>query len=1189
MNQTLPLRLAWRIRQGLWLALVGFLVASVTQAQTPQVPPILAGCEDGYPPFCEVNARGEPDGFSVKLLEAVLATMGRQVSYRTGTWSEAKDWLQQGEVQVLPIVGRTPGREAIFDFTVPYMTLHGAIVVRQGTREISAVADLKGREVAVMRGDNAEEYLRREERGITYALTDTFETALGELASGRHEAVVIQRLVAMRLIAQHGWQNLVILPQPIDDFRQEFCFAVKEGDKALLATLNEGLALVMANGTYRHLHTAWFAALELPSRRQLIIGGDLGRPPFQFLGPDGRPTGLMVDLSKAIAREMGLNIEIRLEPWAAVRRNLLSGDLDLAQCMFYSPERDPTFSFSNASVLSHGVAVIRRGSGKPPRSIAQLADLRIVMQESALSLGDSLPATASVQLHRLATQPAMLLEVVNGQADCAIMARESALYWITKNDLNSLEVGTQPLYNAESCYATPKGQQAQLALFEEGFKIVQESGEYRRLYNQWLGAYDSRPSPWLQVLKLLGLGLIPGLAILLLILGWNRTLRRQVAQQTEKLRQSETFLRVVLDNIPVGVAVNDLHRIEYMNDQFARYYGTTREALEPEGAFWEQVYEDPEARQKFKQQVAADCASGDPERMQWYDVPLTRAGQPTRYICARNVMLNPATGMMISTVWDVTDRRLADLDRDRLLLAIEQSTDTILMTDPDGLVIFGNPAFYATTGYTHEEILGHNVSKLRSKDQDPAIFQHIWETIRAGTTWHGQYRHQRKDGSTYTIDGTISPVRDTDGKIISFVTVQRDITKQLSLEAQLRQAQKMESVGRLAGGVAHDFNNMLTVIIGHTDLAMMRLSPNDSAHRQLIEVRKAAQRSADLTRQLLAFARKQTIQPQVMDVNQTIDGLLKMLRRLIGEDIGLRWQPGNKLASILADPTQIDQIMANLCVNARDAIKDHGEVCISTAMATLDQAYCDAHAGSTPGDFVVVAVSDTGCGMSKEVLAHLFEPFFTTKEVGKGTGLGLATVYGIMQQNLGFITVYSEPGKGTTFRLYWPPHAGDSQGGSAPKVTLAAKPGNGETILLVEDDPGILALTEALLFELNYKVISTSSPFQAIALAKQHASAIKLLLTDVVMPEMNGKELAEELQQHVPQLKVLFMSGYTADIVAHHGVLKAGVHFLQKPFVLPTLAAKLHDMLNSPADPTATQIASGSGQQPGYRMIWRAS
>jgi len=385
---------------------------------------------------------------------------------------------------------------------------------------------------------------------------------------------------------------------------------------------------------------------------------------------------------------------------------------------------------------------------------------------------------------------------------------------------------------------------------------------------------------------------------------------------------------------------------------------------------------------------------------------------------------------------------------------------------------------------------------------------------------------------------------------------------QARLQDQLRQAQKMESVGRLAGGVAHDFNNMLGVILGHAEMALAELSPQDPVYPRMKDIHAAAARSAELTGQLLAFARRQTVAPRVLDLNATVAGMLKMLQRLIGEDIEVSWQPGTDLWPVRVDPSQVDQILANLCVNARDAMGAHGRLVIETGNRVVTAEEAAAAPEAQAGEFVMLAVSDNGSGMSPEIMEHIFEPFFTTKPVGVGTGLGLATVYGIVKQNEGFVQVASAPGQGAAFRIHLPRHA-VKEGAAARGENGRSASTGGETILLVEDEPMILGMTAAMLRRLGYHVLPAATPGAALRLAREHAGTIHLLMTDVVMPEMNGRELARNLLALYPDLKRLFMSGYTADVIAHHGVLDEGVHFIQKPFSMTDLAAKVRAALEA--------------------------
>ncbi len=511
---------------------------------------------------------------------------------------------------------------------------------------------------------------------------------------------------------------------------------------------------------------------------------------------------------------------------------------------------------------------------------------------------------------------------------------------------------------------------------------------------------------------------------------------------------------------------------------------------------------------------------------------------------------------------EIQIRTTKEAELQKVTMAIEQAGEIVIITDPAGKIEYVNPACEAVTGYSREEVIEKTPAILKSGIQDEAFYQNLWETITSGRVWQGRMVNKRKDGRLYTEDATISPVFDGAGKIVNYVGVKRDITAQLELTAQFQQAQKMESVGRLAGGVAHDYNNMLSVILGYTEMAMGQVDVSDPLHEDLQEVLNAAMRSADITRQLLTFARKQTIAPVVLDLNATVNGMLKMLRRLIGEDISLAWLPAFEVWPVKFDPSQVNQILANLCVNAWDAINGVGKVTIETANVSFDDAYCSLHRGFTPGEFVMLAVSDNGCGMDKKTIEQIFEPFFTTKETGKGTGLGLATVYGIVKQNHGFINVYSESDNGTTFKVYIPR---DAESIEIPKDTNspALQLGRGEIILLVEDEPALLLMAKRLLENLGYTILSATIPSEALRLAEEHIGEIHLLLTDVIMPEMNGRDLAHQLTTLYPDMKHLFMSGYTAEVITHQGILDEGVNFIQKPLSKNDLAAKVRKVLDS--------------------------
>ncbi len=522
-------------------------------------------------------------------------------------------------------------------------------------------------------------------------------------------------------------------------------------------------------------------------------------------------------------------------------------------------------------------------------------------------------------------------------------------------------------------------------------------------------------------------------------------------------------------------------------------------------------------------------------------------------------------GRPVGRVWsfrDVTGRKQKEAELNRLMTAIEQTPESVVITDTEGRILYVNPVFEQVTGYSRAEVIGQNPRVLKSDKQDNAFYQELWTKISAGEVWRGRFVNKKKNGTLYSEEAVIAPVRNEKGAVTHYIAIKRDITRELELEEQNRQAQKIDSIGRLAGGVAHDFNNILTTILGNAELALMQLPPDAPLRSNLESIQEGAERGANLTRQLLAFARRQVIEPRLVKLNELIVNLNKMLQRLIGEDIKLVTQDGSDLAPIKADPGQIEQVLLNLAVNARDAMPEGGTLTIRTANVTLDEDYATRHL-ITPGDYVMISVTDTGVGMTDEVKRHIFEPFFTTKEQGKGTGLGLATCFGIIQQSNGHIHCDSQAGKGTEFRIYLPPVCG-KENAPADLETPADLPRGTETVLLAEDEPSLRRLMARVLRMQGYTILEAADGNEALSLAQANGPKIQLLVTDVIMPGLSGKMLAEWLTEVNRGVKVLFISGYINNAAVRGAMSKPGTFFLQKPFNPHDLAKKVREALDAP-------------------------
>ena len=633
-------------------------------------------------------------------------------------------------------------------------------------------------------------------------------------------------------------------------------------------------------------------------------------------------------------------------------------------------------------------------------------------------------------------------------------------------------------------------------------------------------------------------------------------------------REQSELLQRIVDNIPVMlVFLDEQGRIQWGNREWTHTLGYEIADARTRDIFAE-LYPDARERQRVMDSIGAPVG-------QWTDFRTrTRGGDVLNTIWANAPLTG---GGWLAIGMDVSERKRAE-ERYRSFIAQSSEGVSRLEIDPPipislpdeeqidrlyagGRIAECNDAMARMYGYREaRELVGTRLSELHTVS-DPANREQIRSFIRGGYRISDSEtrEHDRESRPRVFLNNVIGFIED--GHLVRVWGTQRDVTDQRHLEEQFRQSQKMEAVGQLAGGIAHDFNNLLTAILGNTQLLLRDLPPGDAKRGDVEEIRKASERAASLTRQLLAYSRRQMLQPEVLDLNVVVAEMDRMLRRLIGEHITLVTVLAPDLGRVRADPNQIEQVIVNLAVNARDAMPDGGHLTIETANVELDESFAQAHLGSVAGAYALLAVTDTGTGMDVTVRAHLFEPFFTTKEVGKGTGLGLATVYGIVKQSGGYISVYSEPGHGSSFKIYLPrtvapaESAGSAQKGGPTQGT--------ETVLVVEDEPAVLSLSQRALEAQGYVVLAAADPPAALRVVERHGGTIHLLLTDVVMPTMSGAELAERLLSQRPGIRVLYMSGYPGDAAVQHGALPSGSAFLQKPFSPDGLARKVRDVLDA--------------------------
>lgn len=1020
---------------------------------------LLAGCEYDYPPFCIVHPDGRVDGFSVELLRAALKVMGRDLAFRTGSWNEVKGWLESGEVAVLPLVGRTPERETLFDFTVPYLTMHGAIVVRKDVSDVRDLNDLWGRRVGVMKGDNAEEFLRREERGVNLLTFPTFSNALQQLSAGRCDAVVIQRLVALRLLAEKSFTNLRILDRPIHGFSQSFCFAVREGDRDTLAILNEGLALVVADGTHRHLHTKWFASLELPSDRPIIIGGDYNYPPFEYLDANGRPAGFTVEMTRAIARAMNLNIQFQLTSWPKTVDALRAGEIDAIQGMFYSAERDQVFDFSPRYLVIHCVSVVRQGTGPPPASLPALAGRDLVIQGEDAVLEMLREAGIQAQITTVPTQEEVVRAVADGRHDCGLVIRLGALHAIKHYGWTNVVLGDQAIYSGDYCYAVPRGHAALMAQLSEGLQALKQTGEYRAIHEKWLGVYEPAPPTWRTALKYIVWIASPLLVIALLASIWSWNLRRLVAQRTTDLASTNQELQETIKELRrAKVALDHVPACIYIKDRNRRYVYANRVTLQLFKCSANELKGSTDHR--FFPPATVD-------RLHEIDTRILEHGQDTieeiESVAAdgsRRVYWEIKTPLYEddskSVIWglcgistDITARKKAEehlrLSEERFRRAIQDSPFPIMLHAEGGEVLQLSHSWCELAGFAPDQLRSLDDWTLHAFNDAASIAEARKATLQ--DSGQGQYRGdltlRAGNGTTRIWDFSSAPLGSLpDGRrlvismavdvterrtaeaslqatrvsLLSLIEDQREAqeqVRQLNLELEHRVQQRtlqLEEANReleaFSYSVSHDLRAPLRHISGYVGLLRRAAEPvlNETARRHLQTIADAAAEMGALIDDLLAFSR--VGRSEIRRVNLHLNDFVQQVVRVVERDAGDRklvWKIA-PLPQIEADPELLRSVLINLLSNAVKYTRTRNQAIIEIGWEARD------------GENIFF-VRDNGVGFDMLYVSKLFGVFqrlHTTSEF-EGTGIGLANVRRIISRHGGRTWATGAVDQGATF------------------------------------------------------------------------------------------------------------------------------------------------------------------------------
>lgn len=1165
-----------------------------------------------YPPFEFVDANGQHEGMMLDIVRWIAVEAGFKPVFMDMTFQQAQEAVLSGKADVITSLFYSEKRKEKFEFTRPLFDVPASIFIKTDRTDIKDIKDLNGKIIAMQKGDYAKEFLEAQKSYFFTLFTRDFSEATNRVVEGQADTVIgDEQIVFYHLYSNRLTGSIKKVGEPL--YVGKNCMAANQDNAILIAILNKGINEAVASGQLDKITTKWMGTAINPGKSFW----DRYRWHVAACA-----AGLLLLLSliwmwnfrlRVLVKNKTADITLREEALReseeryrsilnASPDNITITDVD-GRIIMVSPAALTMFGYDREEkglgrlVTEFTVPEDRlRASSNIARKLqgaitgpAEYRGLRMdgssfdmEVNSDFIRAADGHPTgivfvIRDISERKLAEETLrsnrkQLTDIIDFLPDAtlALDKERRVIIWNKAVEAMTGIPAADMIGKGGHAYTIPFYGEARPSLMDLIFEDHEGIGKrYQHVTREndtftaeaFCDALYGNKGAWVFA-KVSPLYDQDGR-----IIGAIETIRdiTKLKESEQALQKRESYFRALFENAGDAIFIEDeTDRILDINNRACELLGYTREELLQMHVSDLQA---PEYRGTKGNVIKEEIARSSGVPFETLDVRKDGLRVPVEV-----TTVHLATGddlLALSIVRDITERKRAEADRERLKQAIEQSGETIVITDPQGIIQYVNPTFTQVTGYSFQEAIGLKTSVLKSGIDDDTFYRDLWETISNGKTWKGRMTNKRKDGSLFSEEATISPVIGPDGQIVNFVAVKLDITEKLRaeqekllLENQFIQAQKMEAVGQLAGGVAHDFNNMLAVIQGYAEMAIEKEKIHEPAEPNLKIILDAAKKSADIVRQLLAFARKQDISPRVIDLNATVGSISLMLRRLINEDVELSWLPGEAVWPIKMDPSQIDQILVNLCVNARDSITGVGKITIETMNSTFDEEYCAAHAGFIPGEYVRIAVSDSGCGMDNEMLTHIFEPFYTTKGIGKGTGLGLATVYGAVKQNNGFVNVYSKPGQGTTFSIYLQRYTGRDQHQQPLAATEPDLQGY-ETILLVEDDPTILKMATSMLHRLGYTVLAANTPGDAIQLVGELDGKIHLLLTDVVMPEMNGRVLAERLLERQPGMKHLFMSGYTANVISHHGVLDDGVCFIQKPFSFKELGEKIREALES--------------------------
>ncbi len=1098
--------------------------------------------------------------------------------------------LPGGEIDLVPNMGITRERRDLYDFTIPLETFKIIVFVRSDSIDIRGLPDLNDRTIGVVEF-NKGLFLMEQMGTGKLVVYKSLEEAFLALISGNVDSLVYPEPPVMELAGHAGLTGKIkVIGEPLLEIKRGI--AVVKGRPRLYATMADNLDRMIGESEFRQIYSKWYSVVEEPfwSVRKVVGAAGFLVGFIVFVSTGWR----YVTLSR-INREL----EKTVGELSSTQRLLGHSERKFLTAFRSSPymmtisslETGEYFDVNDAWINATGYTLdsaigrsstdlgfISRWSREMLAKLlvekGRVKDLELELIRAdgttmiCLYAGEIIEIEGEKRLLSIAndiSERKAMEETIRQSAQKYHSLFEESNDGIFLHDRGGIihELNSQSLEMLGYERGELEGQSIETLFGTEAYQEV--ANHLKHISGKGSAWFESamRRKDGIQIPVEVSARLIDPASGIVQVIVRDITDRKKAF---EEITRAHEKMRLAADAANFGVWSLDLleNRLEW-DDWMFRLYGLSKDNFSGAYEAW-QAGVHPEDLDRSTREVE-QALKGEKE----FDTRfrIVRPDGQVRHLKAHATVSRDGQGKpvhMIGVNYDITEAIEVNTalreSEERFKTLHNASLGGIAIHDR-GVILECNRGLSEISGYDYNELKGMDVSSLISADDRGRITGRIESAdLRVFQT-----EGVRKNGQVYPVrlEGRAIPYKGKNAGVVEF----RDIseikgaeTENRELQKKFLQAQKMEAVGRLAGGVAHDFNNMLSLIIGYSEMVLEELDPKDPSYTQLQHIKKAGEHSADLTRQLLTFARKQTVSPKVIDINKVVGSMIKMLERLIGENIELSWQPGENVWPVKIDPGQIDQILANLCVNARHAISDVGNVWIKTSNIVVDEAFCFRNPEFFPGEYITLLVGDDGCGIDRETIENIFEPFFTTKESGQGTGLGLATVYGIVKQNEGVVSVQSEVGRGTTFGVYLPRFVIEGEEQSEAEDDYSPERGD-ETILLVEDDVTILNMTRHILQGLGYRVIAINNPKEAIISVQESGDEISLLLTDVVMPQMNGRQLSDELKKHCPDLKTLYMSGYTADVIADKGVLDEGIHFIEKPFQKRHFARKIREVLES--------------------------